>query len=75
MGKYATITLELYKNGIMISCEDIGDDEFIEHGNGNKIMDFINHVEDICDPDARFELTEEGLKYVEELNKLKDEEV
>ena len=65
MGKFATITLDLYKKGIRVRCEELSDDEedyeeFIPRGDGQALMDFINSVEDICHPEARFSLTEKG---------------
>ena len=64
---YATIVLELYKSGIKASCEDCDSEEFIPRGNGNKLMDFINEVDDICHPDARFEITEKGREHLKKL--------
>lgn len=61
-----TITLELFKSGIHLMCEDTGHDEFIPHGDGNELMKYINQIEDITDPDATWELTEKG-KYVAKL--------
>jgi hypothetical protein len=66
---YAKIELELYKSGMRVSCEDTGDETFIPRGNGNALMDFINNVDEICDPEATFVITEKGLKYLEELEK------
>ena len=75
MGKFATITLDLYKKGIRAYCEELSEEgdefeEFIPRGDGNALMDFINEVEGICHPDTRFRLTEKGLLELEE----KDEE-
>ena len=65
MGKFATITLDLYKKGIRAYCEELSEDgdefeEFIPRGDGQALMDFINEVEDYCHPDARFRIAEEG---------------
>lgn len=62
---YATITLELFKSGMRVSCEDINDETFIARGDGNALIDFINNVDEICDPDATFELTDKGREYLE----------
>ena len=68
MEPFATIVLELHKAGIVASCEDIEKEEFIKLGDGNALMAFINDVEDICDPDATFRLTEKGRKVLEALD-------
>lgn len=62
----ATIVLELFKSGIHLTCEDTGHDEFIPHGDGNKLVDLINEIEFGTDPDATFTLTDKG-KYVTKL--------
>ena len=62
----ATIILELFKSGIHLTCEDTGHDEFIPHGDGNKLVDLINEIELDTDPDATFTLTDKG-KYVAKL--------
>jgi hypothetical protein len=62
----ATIILELFKSGIHLTCEDAGLDEFIPHGDGNKLVDLINKIEFDTDPDATFALTDKG-KYVAKL--------
>lgn len=64
---YANINLELFKSGIHLTCEETGEDEFIPRGNGNMLMDIINHIEEICDPDAIFTLTEKGKEFLEKL--------
>lgn len=60
-GEYATIVLHLIPGGIYAECEDTDAGVMINKGDGNSIMQFINDVEDACDPDATFELTEKGL--------------
>ena len=67
---YATITLKLFKGGILFDCEEADISDVIPYGNGNRLMELLNEVEEICDPDATFEITEEGRQY---LQKLKDE--
>lgn len=74
MGKFATIRLELFKAGIRAVCDDLSDEdetyeEFIARGDGDALLDFINEVEGVCDPEARFALTEKGKKSVERLRK------
>ena len=66
---YATITLELFKSGIKASCEDCNEEEFIPRGDGDKLMDFINNVDDFCHPDTTFTITEKGRDF---FNQLKD---
>ena len=67
MEPYATIKLELRKAGIIASCEDTQEEAFIKRGDGNALMDFINNVEDICDPEATFTLTDKGREYLKHL--------
>lgn len=73
MKAFATITIELFKSGMGVTCEDTGEEIFIpramEEGAksiANPLIDFINNVEVICDPDATFALTPEGEKWYEE---------
>ena len=33
----------------------------------NKLIEIINYIDIICNPDTRFSLTEKGEKYLEEL--------
>lgn len=72
MGKFATITLELFKKGIRAYCEELSEDgdefeEFIPRGDGQALMDFINEVEGYCHPDARFSITEKGRQSLDRL--------
>ena len=39
-------------------------EEFIPRGDGDKIIDFLNDVEDVCNPDATFTLTEKGREHL-----------
>lgn len=64
---YATIVLELFKSGMHVTCEETETDEFVPAGDGDKILDIINEIDDICDPDATFVITEKGKAYLEEL--------
>lgn len=73
MKSYATITIELFKSGMGVTCDDTGEEIFIpremekgKNSNANALIDFINNVDDICDPDATFVLTPEGEKWYEE---------
>ena len=64
--KQATIILDMYKSGLHVTCEETGHDEFIQHGNGNRLMEILNIIQDVTDPDATFTLTDKG-KYVAKL--------
>lgn len=75
MEAYATIKLELRKAGIIATCEDIEEEVFIKHGDGNALIDFINNVEDICDPEATFQITEKGREYLKSLIENEGEDV
>ena len=58
--KQATIILDMYKSGLHLTCEETDHDEFIPHGDGNKLMKLLNTIQDVTDPDARWGLTEKG---------------
>lgn len=62
----ATIILELFKSGIHLTCDDTGHDEFIPRGDGNTLVEVLNNIQDITDPDAIWSLTEKG-KYLTHL--------
>ena len=64
--KQATIILDMYKSGLHVTCEETGHDEFIQHGNGNRLMEILNIIQDVTDPDSTWELTEKG-KYLANL--------
>lgn len=74
MESYAKVVIEFRKAGLVVSCEDIGEEIFIPRSTDsdkspiNKLVDFINNVEDICDPDATFFITDEGKKWLEKSN-------
>lgn len=59
---FATITLELSKAGIHAICEDTEEDAFIPRDDLQPLVDFINDVEAVCNPDTVFHLTEKGKK-------------
>lgn len=65
---YATITLELRKGGIIATCDELDEEVFIQHGDGNALMRFINDIEDCTDPDATYVITEQGREYLKNLN-------
>ena len=68
----AVITLELYNSGIHFVCDDTSTDDFIPRGDGNKLMELINNVQDLTDPDAIFKLTEKGKEYLKRLKENED---
>lgn len=81
---WATITLELFKSGMHLTCEDTGCDEFIPFGNGNMLMEILNNIYDVVDPDATWGVTpkgeyvyklvhEDGLSWDEALKKANEE--
>lgn len=70
---YATITLKLFKGGILFNCEDADISDVIPYGNGNRLIELLNEVDEICDPDATFEITEEDRDYLKELGENGDE--
>lgn len=65
--EWATITLHLTKYGILAECEELEMENFIKKNDGNALMDFINEVEVLCDPETTFQITEEGKKILKEL--------
>lgn len=62
----AIITLELFKSGIHLTCENTCHDEFIPSGDGNSLIKYINEIEEMTDTDATLELTEKG-KFITKL--------
>ena len=42
-------------------------ENFIKKNDGNALMDFINEVEVLCDPETTFQITEEGKEFLKEL--------
>lgn len=65
--KIATITIELFQEGLLATCEDTGEQSLCL--DGNQLMDFLNFVKECCDPDATFVLTDLGKKYLEDIAK------
>ncbi len=67
---YATITLELSKAGIHAICEDIEEDVFCPRGgkesNLQPLVEFINKVEELCNPDTTYRLTDKAKKMIAE---------
>ena len=67
---YATIKLEMFKSGMHVTCEETEHDEFVPAGDGNKLMDILNEIDDLCNPDATFVVTEKGKEHLEQLKDL-----
>lgn len=67
-GEIAVISIHLFPNGMYVECEDTGTGGFIPAGDGNVLCDFINDVQSVCDPDARFEITDKGREMLDKLN-------
>jgi hypothetical protein len=64
--QYATITLEVHKSGIRVTCKEIeGIDEFVNRGDEERLLKVINAINHVCDPEARFSLTDKGKKLTE----------
>lgn len=68
-GEIATIQLHLFLNGMYVECEDTDDGEFIPIGNMKPLCEFINKVQEECDPDATYSLTEKGLRMLNQEEK------
>lgn len=65
--KQATITLEMFGSGIHLLCDDTEHDEFIPYGDGNKLMEILNEIQDITDPNTVYTLTDKGREVAEAL--------
>ena len=70
--KRATVLMELFDSGIHLLCEETETDEFIENGNGKRLMDILNSIYDDTDPTATYSLTEKGEEVLELINKFPD---
>lgn len=62
----ASIILELYPSGIHLICEETEEDDFIEYGNVNKLIEHINSAYIVLSPDSVFTLTEKGKNLYDE---------
>ena len=54
----------------MVSCEDTGDEIFINKDSGNMqpLVNFINKVDEECDPETTYTLTEKGKETLAAIN-------
>lgn len=66
-GEYATATIHFVGGGIYIECEDMGYGAFATDGKG--LMECIQTIDDIMNPNSVFRLTEKGEKEVEQRRK------
>ena len=65
--KIAEIKIDLYQNGLIARCEDMEMEAMCT--NGNELMDFLNDVQSVTDPDTRFCLSEKGEEEYAKLHK------
>lgn len=63
--KIAEISIDLYQRGLLAKCDELEMEAICT--SGNELMDFLNDVQCIADPDAVFCLTEEGKAVVKTL--------
>ena len=69
MEPYATITIEMSKAGLHCICDDIDEDVFCINGDLSPLVELLQLVEYVCNPDTVFSLTEKGKEYAEKLKK------
>ena len=70
--KIAEIKIDLYQQGMLVRCDDIEKEALCL--DGNTLMDFINNVVMLTDPDVMFELTDKGREYLEQFLKEEGDE-
>lgn len=56
--KIAEINIDLYQRGLLAKCEELEMETICS--SGDELMDFLNAVQCVADPDAVFSLTEKG---------------
>lgn len=56
--KIAEISIDLYQRGLLAKCEELEMEAMCS--SGDELMDFLNEVQCVTDPDTVFCLTEEG---------------
>lgn len=67
-GENTTAILHFFDNGLYIECKDLDIGKFIPSGDGNALMEVINDIDDLTNPNTTFFLTEEGGKLAEKLS-------
>lgn len=65
---YATIKIKMSKAGLHVISKELEKDVFCVKGDLEPLVDLINEVEELYNPDARFVLTEKGKKLAKELS-------
>ena len=65
--KIAEIKIDLYQVGLIARCEELKMESLIT--TGDALMEFLNTVREVTDPDVRFQLTELGKGYAEFIKK------
>lgn len=60
--KLTTITIDMYETGLHLVCEDTGHDELILTGDGNKLIDILNEIQEEVDPETIYKFVEKKLK-------------
>jgi hypothetical protein len=61
--KIAEIKIDLYQVGLIARCEELELESLIT--TGDALMEFLNNVREVTDPDVTFQLTELGEEYAE----------
>lgn len=61
--KIAEIKIDLYQVGLIARCEELELESLIT--TGDALMEFLNNVREVTDPDVRIQLTELGEEYAE----------
>ncbi len=70
-GEYATITLHLFPGGMLAECEDTDESIVIPEGKAEPLIDFIDGVAAVTDPNATFAITDKGR---EEMKKMEEKQ-
>ena len=61
--KIAEIKIDLYQVGLIARCEELELESLIT--TGDALMEFLNNVREVTDPDVTFQLTELGEEFAE----------
>lgn len=61
--KIAEIKIDLYQVGLIARCEELELESLIT--TGDALMEFLNNVREVTDPDVTIQLTELGEEYAE----------
>lgn len=65
--RWASIRIDIHDGGLRFTCYETGQDTFIDAGDVDTLLNKLNNVCDICDPDATFCLTELGEKVLKQI--------